>query len=81
VTVAVDGISFPMALRNGYSFVPLSIAPVARALGTGAEVAITVDSGGDPTKHRFPLTGFADAYARIAEECGFDASAVLGGRP
>jgi hypothetical protein len=82
VTVAVDGISFPMALRNGYSFVPLSIAPVARALGTGAEVAITVKSSQGPSPtHRFPLQGFTDAYARIAEECGFDASAVLGGRP
>lgn len=82
VTVAVDGISFPMALRNGYSFVPLSIAPVARAFGIGAEVAITVKSGEAPSPtHRFPLQGFSDAYARIAEECGFDASAVLGGRP
>lgn len=82
VTVAVDGVLFPMALRNGYAYVPLSIAPVARALGTGAEVAITVDSSEGPSPtHRFPLQGFADAYARIAEECGLDPSAVLGGEP
>lgn len=81
VTIDVDGIVFPMALRNGYSFVPLSIAPVARALGAGAEVAITVLSNGGSTRHRFPLAGFADAYARIAEECGFDPKAVLGTRP
>lgn len=82
VTVAVDGILFPMALRNGHAFVPLSIAPVARALGTATEVAIAVRSGdAPPPTHRFPLRGFADAYARIAEECGFDPSAVLGPRP
>ena len=82
VTVAVDGILFPMALRNGHAYVPLSIGPVARALGTGAEVAIAVRSSeGASRSHRYPLGGFADAYARIAEECGFDPSAVLGARP
>ncbi|MEZ5670715.1 MAG: LCCL domain-containing protein [Alphaproteobacteria bacterium] len=82
VTIAIDGTTFPMALRNGYAFVPLSIAPVARALGTGAEVAVTVDTGtGAPATHRFPLQGFADAFGRIAAECGFDPAAVLGEHP
>lgn len=82
VILAIDDFRFPMAVRDGYAFVPTSIDAVARRLGTGTELAVTVTpDDGSAATHLFPLAGLVDAYARMAAECGFDPPVIAAGTP
>ena len=79
VVMTIDDVDFPMALRNGYAYIPTSIGPVGRRLAGGTEMAVTVTpEDGPAATHHFSLAGLTDVYRRMAQECGFDASDILG---
>jgi invasion protein IalB len=56
-------------------------AAVQRALAAGQDVAIRIDMGGGSFSrgpYSFSANGFADAYSRIGQECGFGVAGILG---
>jgi invasion protein IalB len=53
-----------------------------RAIAAGQDVTVRIEMGGGAFSrgpYSFSAGGFADAYARIGQECGFDVAGIVGG--
>lgn len=81
LNITAGDMTLPMAVNRGMGFVPMTFPLFARAVGSAASltVHIGVRRPVDAQEHlTWSMDGFAEAFGRIADACGFDPSPVLG---
>lgn len=81
INIIAGDLTMPMAVNRGIGFVPLTFPVFASAVGNARALTLQVGVRRPLDAQEFltwPMDGFRDAYRRIAEECAFDPSHVLG---